>query len=231
VLLRGEFLSSDNDNDDSDVELVLPVWTASSLQQKWSKFVLPIVTKFICLTNRCPKKVVKVSLLHYFVLSIIIFCSHCFVCFSRLDNDHYYNRIHLIFLEQNPNITSFDIYHPSREYLKDCAKFLSISKALQTNPSICEKKKRADNTSAVQLFSPEGTSGSDDVAVGKTPRPTGNKAAKRRVEEEKIMENVASKLKDGFSTGSTGTVVAKAITDFSSVLSSMFNQWQERNQF
>jgi hypothetical protein len=38
-------------------------------------------------------------------------------------------------------------------------------------------------------------------------------------------------LKSGFSTGSTGTVVAKAITDFSSVLSSMFNQWQERNQF
>jgi len=117
------------------------------------------------------------------------------------------------------------------KYLKDCAKFLPISKALQTNPSICEKKKRADNTSAVQLFSPEGTSGSDDVAVGKTPRPTGNKASKRRVEEEKTMENLASKLKDGFSTGSTGTVVAKAITDFSSVLSSMFNQWQERNQF
>jgi len=117
------------------------------------------------------------------------------------------------------------------KYLKDCAKFLPISKALQTNPSICEKKKRADNTSAVQLFSPEGTSGSDDVAVGKTPRPTGNKASKRRVEEEKTMENLASKLKDGFSTGSTGTVVAKAITDFSSVLSSMFNQWQECNKF
>jgi hypothetical protein len=168
VLLRGEFLSSDVDNDDSDVELVHPVWTASSLQQKWCKFVLPIVTKFICLTNRHPKKVVKVSLLHYFVLFLMIFCSHCFICFYHLDNDRYYNRIHLIFLEQNPNITSFDIYCPSWEYLKDCAKFLSISKALQTNPSICEKKKRADNTSAVQLFSPEETSGSDDVAVGKT---------------------------------------------------------------
>ena len=113
VLLRGEFLSSDDDNDDSDVELVLPVQTASSLQQKWSKFVLPIVTKFICLTNRHPKKVVKVSLLHSFVLFLMIFCSHYIVCFYHLDNDRYYNRIHLIFLQQNPNINSFDIYRPS----------------------------------------------------------------------------------------------------------------------
>jgi hypothetical protein len=55
-----------------------------------------------------------------------------------------------------------------------------------------------------------------------------NKAAKRKVEEEKILENVTSKLKDGYSSGCTGTLVAKAITDFF-VLSSFFNHWQESN--
>ncbi len=49
------------------------------------------------------------------------------------------------------------------------------------------------------------------------------------MEEEKINENVTSKLKDGYSSGGTGRLVAKAITDFSSVLSSFFNQWQETN--
>jgi hypothetical protein len=45
VLLKGEFLSSDDNA--SNVEVVIPVRTTSSLQQKWSKFVLPLVTKFI----------------------------------------------------------------------------------------------------------------------------------------------------------------------------------------
>jgi hypothetical protein len=34
VLLKGDFLSSNDDEDDSDIEAVIPVWTASSLQQK-----------------------------------------------------------------------------------------------------------------------------------------------------------------------------------------------------
>jgi len=49
------------------------------------------------------------------------------------------------------------------------------------------------------------------------------------VEEEKIIDNVTSKLKEGYASGGTGTLVAKAITEFSSVLSSFFNQWQENN--
>jgi hypothetical protein len=52
VMLKGDFLSSD---DDDDVEVIVPVRTSSSLQQKWSKFLLPLVTKFIGLTNRHPK--------------------------------------------------------------------------------------------------------------------------------------------------------------------------------
>ena len=51
VLMRGEFLSSDEDDSS---ECVVPPRTASSLQQKWSKSVLPLVTNFICLTNRFP---------------------------------------------------------------------------------------------------------------------------------------------------------------------------------
>lgn len=51
VLLKGQFLSDDNE---SYVEMIIPVRTSSSLPQKWSKLVLPIVTKFIMLTNRYP---------------------------------------------------------------------------------------------------------------------------------------------------------------------------------
>jgi hypothetical protein len=82
------------------------------------------------------------------------------------------------------------------EYLKDSPKFLSITKALQTNPFIRSKKKGQD-PELVTLFSPEGTSGSDEAANGRTPRPIGNKAAKRKVGEEKIIDNVTSKLKEG----------------------------------
>jgi hypothetical protein len=52
VRLRGEFLSDDDD----DVEFVMCVRTASSLQQKWSKSLQPLVTKFISVTNRHPKR-------------------------------------------------------------------------------------------------------------------------------------------------------------------------------
>jgi hypothetical protein len=61
VLLKGEFLSSDDEVDDEEIHAIIPVRTASSLQQKWSKFVQPLVTKFVTLTNRHPKKVGKVS--------------------------------------------------------------------------------------------------------------------------------------------------------------------------
>ena len=52
--IRGDFLN--NDLSEDDVQVIIPKRTPSSLQQKWSKFVLPLVTKFIALTNRHPKK-------------------------------------------------------------------------------------------------------------------------------------------------------------------------------
>ena len=51
-----------------------------------------------------------------------------------LDRNSYYNRIHLIFLEQNPSINSFDLYRPAWEFLKDSAKFQSITMALKAAP-------------------------------------------------------------------------------------------------
>jgi len=79
---------------------------------------------------------------------------------------------------------------------KNSPKFVSISKALQSNPSIQDNKKREDLPEAVILFIPEGTSGSDEAEASsgkKLPRPSGSKASKRRVEEEKIMDNVPTK--------------------------------------
>ncbi len=52
VILKGEFLSSDSED---DVQAIVPPRTSSYLQQKWSKFLLPNVSKFIGLTTRHPK--------------------------------------------------------------------------------------------------------------------------------------------------------------------------------
>jgi hypothetical protein len=51
--MSNEFLESSEDEVEKQT---LPPRTASSLQQKWSKFVQPLVTKFIGLTQRHPKR-------------------------------------------------------------------------------------------------------------------------------------------------------------------------------
>jgi hypothetical protein len=53
VRLYGEDFSED---DDDSVAVLMTIRTPNSLQQKWSKSVQPLVTKFISLTNRHPKK-------------------------------------------------------------------------------------------------------------------------------------------------------------------------------
>jgi hypothetical protein len=55
VRLKGDFLSSDEEDEDVCGVVVTPR-TASSLQQKWSKFVLPLVTKFVIITVKNPKR-------------------------------------------------------------------------------------------------------------------------------------------------------------------------------
>jgi hypothetical protein len=58
VLMKGEFLSS---NEEAEVEVVIPQRTASTLQKRCSKFVLPLVTKLLVLLIGILCKVSKVS--------------------------------------------------------------------------------------------------------------------------------------------------------------------------
>lgn len=133
----------------------------------------------------------------------------------------------MLFLEQNPGVSSFDTYKPSWEFLADCPKLLSIMKALQTNPAVREKKKRMDDD-GVDDSTPTGTDTDDENQ--KVSRPIGNRQAKRKKEEEAIIENVTSKLKNVSSCGA-GSAVAAAINDFSSVLSTFFADWREQTSF
>ena len=90
-----------------------------------------------------------------------------------IDADRYYNRIHLIFLQQNPDVKSFDIYRPSWEFLKDSAKFQSICIALQV-AAVGQKGSNADDNN-----DPESNTESTAVAVTRASRPMGAKKAKR----------------------------------------------------
>ena len=90
------------DKDDPSVEIaavVLPTHNQSSLQQKWSKYVQPCTVKFIGLTNNHPLK-------------------------SGEDEEHYHTHMNGLYMAQEKS--SFDIYHPSWEYLKDKPKFISL---------------------------------------------------------------------------------------------------------
>jgi hypothetical protein len=73
VRLRGDFQLSDSE-DDSDCEL--PNCSTSSLQQKWSKFLLPDVTKFIALTEKHPMQSEEGKLICFLCLSFSDFVSH-----------------------------------------------------------------------------------------------------------------------------------------------------------
>jgi hypothetical protein len=95
ILLKGDLMVS---YEEDDVEFVLQVRTAGSLQQKWSKSVQPNVTKFISLTNRYPIRSGEGKVIAHLFIVIFDFFSHLFF-FIHLDRDHYFNRIHLIYLE------------------------------------------------------------------------------------------------------------------------------------
>jgi hypothetical protein len=78
VRLRGEFLSDDDDED--DVEFVMCVRTASSLLEKWSKSLQLLVTKFISVTNRHPKRSGEGMFQHF--LFILLTFNHLSNVFS-----------------------------------------------------------------------------------------------------------------------------------------------------
>jgi hypothetical protein len=82
IVLRGEFMDSDEVD---DVEYMIQVRTAGSLQQKWSKSVQPDITKFISLTNRYPIRSGEGKLIVISLLAIFHICSNpnIFICSYR----------------------------------------------------------------------------------------------------------------------------------------------------
>ncbi len=61
---------------------------------------------------------------------------------TNVDRDRYYNRIHLIYLEQYPGVKSFDIYGPSFEISKYAPKFQSIVIALNAGSQVVSTSER-----------------------------------------------------------------------------------------
>jgi hypothetical protein len=59
--------------------------------------------------------------------------------------------------------------------LKDSPKFLSIMKALQTNPTVCEKRKKAAAEGGEEITAERigGSSGSDDAKIDTRTWPLG----------------------------------------------------------
>jgi len=119
----------------------------------------------------------------------------------------------LIFLEQNPAISSFDLYRPAREYLKDSAKFQYITIALKAAPHAVSKK-HDNNDQLVDL------TGSGDITH--PPCPAGNKKSKRREEKEKNIGNVTDAIRGSItahdSNSSASAVVGAALGQFTSLI-------------
>jgi hypothetical protein len=111
-------------------------------------------------------------------------------------------------------VSSFDIYHPSWEFLEDSQKFIFITRALGA-----------------------GACGNAEVMTSKNDhsthvrRPMGTKASKRRDKEEKIAQNVKEALKDtmhygGKNTNSSTAVLAATFSEFTTALQAELQHWQ-----
>jgi len=151
-------VESDEESTLDEMEL-LPFHNSSSLQQNWSKVVQPNVTKFIGLTECNPKRSGEGMVIITFVFFFVYSNNKPFPS----DAEQYYNCIHLMFLEQNPDVKSFDLYQPSWEYLKESAKFATICLA-NTLPGRASGSKRS---------SPPG-----EENIAPISRPVGKKQAK-----------------------------------------------------
>lgn len=212
VILRGQEMMDDDDDDDN---VIITARTSSSLQQKWSKFVLPLVTKFCSLAQRYPMSSGEGKLLLFF-FSLFTFSILTLLFVIVSDEDRHYHRLHMIFLKQSPGVSSFDLYRPAWEFLKDSQKFISTTRTL-ANSSI--------GGNAEVTPAPDSTN---------TKRPAGSKAAKRKIEEEKIVENVKDSLKGtllpkGSSTNSSSSaLLATAFSHFADMLHTGIQKWTER---
>jgi hypothetical protein len=142
----------------------------------------------------------------------------------HLDSERYYNRLHLIFLEQNPEVKTFDLYRPAWEFLKDSPKFISITHA----------NNAATTAASKQSLVPTDSSSPDTPAL-ETPtqhamRPMGKKKAKRMQEEDKILDNIKEKLSSE-GHGNTGMILAGALTQFANVFASGLQEWRDRQAY
>lgn len=185
---RGAFLDEENDGDIRVDAVTLPTRNVGSLQQKWSKKVQPLIFKFIGVTKRFPKR-------------------------SGEDREEYYNRIHLIFLKENPTEKSFDIYRPSWEYLVDKPKFAVACEA----PSSTSRKR-----DVISIDDNEGS----DIDAGVKIRPLGRNATKRKLEAQKIMESVTNKIEASQGATATSTILAGALQEIAKCVGSAMSSWQ-----
>ncbi len=180
--------------------------TASSLQQKWSKFLLPYVNKYVALTIKFPIK-------------------------SGKDKERYYNHIHLIFLKENIGIKSFDPYRPAWEYLKESPKFISMTAATNAAPRVVSSTVTDDDNFESHVVS----AGDMPTASKFSVRPIGNKKAKRMAEEEKIMSNVTAKLKSTLIPATTSTAtsaaLAGALHKVTHVIATGIKEWSVRQAY
>jgi hypothetical protein len=148
------------------------------------------------------------------------------IFFSVSDCNHSYIRVHLIFLEQNPALSSFDLYRPAWEFLKNSAKFQSITMALKAAPQ--GKKHMTDEL--VDLTEPRET-----PAVTHASHPMGTKKSKRREEEEKIIDSVTDAIRGSFNTddgnGSTAAMVGAALGQFTNLISKALKSWQDHQSY
>jgi hypothetical protein len=122
-----------------------------------------------------------------------------------------------MFLEQNPDVKSFDIYHPAWDFIKDQPKFQSILVALSSAPP-CSSKEPTDEQEYAS-------------SMGISPKlwPNGTKKSKRLLKEEKIIENVSSVLQSNLNNGISGAsgMLAAALDKFTTVITTSIQTWQQ----
>jgi hypothetical protein len=174
----------DSPSEDSEL-FQLPTRNVGSLQQKWSKKVQPLVFKFIGVTVRYPKR-------------------------SGEDREAYYNRLHLIFLKENPSEKSFDIYRPSWEYLQDKPKF-----------SVC----CSQPTRKREVITLDNEESNKDIAkASEKIQPMGRNSMRRKVEEDKIMASISKKIES--TTTSMSSQLSAALLQISTSIGSALTSWQ-----
>jgi hypothetical protein len=181
-LNRAAFMEENIPEVAEDVPL-LPVRNVGSLQQKWSKKVQPLIIKFIGVMKRYPKR-------------------------SGEDAEAYYNRVHIIFLKENPGEKSFDLYRPGWEYLVDKPKFCI------TNELPSSRKR--------EVISLEDGDDPDTAAI--KVLPMGRNSTKCKLEAEKILASVSKQIEAEKNT-TTSSYLAGALQEIAKCVGSAIFSW------